>query len=67
MQFFRTRAKRGRKLLYNSVTVICLKWKKPNTDRGVEKVAEQTERGREGQAGRERALACEKQSIINAI
>jgi len=55
---FRTRAKRGRKLLYNSVTVICHKWKKPNADRRVEKVAEQTERGREGERGKDGELAC---------
>lgn len=51
--------------MYNSVTVICHKWKKPNADRRVEKVAEQTERGREGQKGRERELACVR--IINTI
>lgn len=46
---FRTAAKIGRKLLYNSVTVICHKWKKPN--RRVGKVAEwrQEKMGREGE------------------
>ena len=40
--FSGTEAKRGRKLFYNSVTVICHKWKKPNVGhRG--KVAGDTE------------------------
>lgn len=48
--------------MYNSVTVICHKWKKPNADHQVEKVAGQRQkRGREGQKRREkRASVCER-------
>lgn len=44
---FGTRAKRGRKLFYNSVIVICHKWEKPNAGRTVEKVVGQREGGKE--------------------
>lgn len=69
LQLFRTGAKRGRKLSYNSVTVICHKWKKPNADRRAEKVAEWRQKkvgGRERQKGRERELACVSETDVTA-